>query len=179
MKIARSFVVASALVAASLAAAPGFAEEALNAQTKTNLEAAMHGEAFANLKYQAYAEHARKSGHPEIAKLFDENANVEASEHFAREADALGLARRTRQTFSTAWLASTTKTPRCMSTSPTRRTRQATRRWPRCSGRSPPTKATTIPPTRTRWRSCAPASEFSARRERSPCAATAESCATQ
>jgi rubrerythrin len=93
MKIARSFLVASALAGVSLAAAPAFAENALSPQTKTNLEAAMHGEAFANLKYQAYAEHARKSGHPEIAKLFDENANVEASEHFAREADALGLAK--------------------------------------------------------------------------------------
>jgi rubrerythrin len=51
----------------------------------------MHGEAFANLKYLAYAEHARKSGYPEVAKLFDENANVEANEHYAREADALTL----------------------------------------------------------------------------------------
>ena len=93
MKIARSFVVAGALTGVSLAAAPGFAQDPLNPRTKTNLEAAMIGEAFANLKYQAYAEHARKSGHPEIAKLFDENANVEASEHFAREADALGLAK--------------------------------------------------------------------------------------
>ena len=93
MKIVRSFLVATALMGVTLAAAPGYAEETLNPQTKTNLETAMHGEAFANLKYQAYAEHAGKSGHPEIAKLFDENANVEASEHFAREADALGLAK--------------------------------------------------------------------------------------
>src|SRR5271157_2812768 len=93
MNIVRSFLVATALMGVTLAGAPGYAEETLNPQTKKNLEAAMHGEAFANLKYQAYAEHARKSGHPEIAKLFDENANVEASEHFAREADALGLAK--------------------------------------------------------------------------------------
>ena len=93
MRIVRSFLVAGALAAVSLAAAPGFAADQLNPRTKTNLEAAMRGEAFANLKYQAYAEHARKSGHPEIAKLFDENASVEASEHFSREADALGLAK--------------------------------------------------------------------------------------
>lgn len=93
MNIVRSFLVTTALMGVTLAAAPGYAEETLNPQTKKNLETAMHGEAFANLKYQAYAEHARKSGHPEIAKLFDENANVEASEHFAREADALGLAK--------------------------------------------------------------------------------------
>ena len=93
MNIVRSFLVTTALMGVTLAAAPGYAEETLNPQTKKNLETAMHGEAFANLKYQAYAEHARKSGHPELAKLFDENANVEASEHFAREADALGLAK--------------------------------------------------------------------------------------
>lgn len=93
MKFVRSFIVAGALVAASFATAPAFAEDGLNEQTKKNLEAAMHGEAFANLKYQAYAEHARKSGHPELAKLFDENANVEANEHFAREASALELAK--------------------------------------------------------------------------------------
>jgi rubrerythrin len=93
MNIVRSFLVVGAISGAAVAAAPGYAEETLNPQTKKNLETAMHGEAFANLKYQAYAEHARKSGHPQIAKLFDDNANVEASEHFAREADALGLAK--------------------------------------------------------------------------------------
>jgi rubrerythrin len=93
MKIARSFFVAGALAGVTFAAAPGFAADTLNPQTKKNLETAMHGEAFANLKYQAYAEHARKSGHPELAKLFDDNANVEAAEHFSREADALGLAK--------------------------------------------------------------------------------------
>lgn len=91
MKFVRHFLVAGALVGASLATSSAFAEDGLHEKTKKNLEAAMHGEAFANLKYQAYAEHARKSGHPELAKLFDENANVEANEHFAREADALKL----------------------------------------------------------------------------------------
>jgi rubrerythrin len=93
MNIVRSFLVATALMGVALATAPGYGEQTLNPQTRKNLEAAMDGEAFANLKYQAYAEHARKSGHPEIAKLFDDNANVEAAEHFAREADALGLAK--------------------------------------------------------------------------------------
>jgi len=78
MTIIRNLLVAGALVGASLAGDPAFAAETLNPQTQKNLDAAMHGEAFANLKYQAYAEHARKSGHPEIAKLFDESANVEA-----------------------------------------------------------------------------------------------------
>ena len=80
-----------AAVGTALAAAPAVAESGLGAQTKKNLEAAMHGEAYANLKYLAYAEFARKNGHPDVAKIFDEAANVEANEHFAREADALGL----------------------------------------------------------------------------------------
>lgn len=65
----------------------------LSARTKQNLETAMHGEAYANLKYGAYAEMARESGKPELAKVFEEAANVEANEHFAREADALKLAK--------------------------------------------------------------------------------------
>ncbi len=93
MNILRQWIPVSVMTGLSLLAAPVFAEGTLNAQTKQNLQAAMHGEAYAHLKYLAYAEHARKSGHPEIAKLFDENANVEASEHFAREAEALNLAK--------------------------------------------------------------------------------------
>jgi rubrerythrin len=93
MNILRQWIPVSVMTGLSLLAAPVFAEGTLNAQTKQNLEAAMHGEAYAHLKYLTYAEHARKSGHPEIAKLFDENANVEANEHFAREAEALKLAK--------------------------------------------------------------------------------------
>lgn len=53
----------------------------------------MHGEAYANLKYKAYAQKARESGKNELAGLFETAANVEANEHFAREADALRLAK--------------------------------------------------------------------------------------
>lgn len=65
----------------------------LSERTKKNLEAAMHGEAYANLKYKAYAEEAAKTGHAELAKLFEDASNVEANEHFAREASALKLAK--------------------------------------------------------------------------------------
>jgi rubrerythrin len=65
----------------------------LSARTKKNLETAMHGEAYANLKYRTYAEMARDTGKPELAKIFEQAANVEANEHFAREADALKLAK--------------------------------------------------------------------------------------
>jgi rubrerythrin len=60
-------------------------------QTAENLSSAMHGEAFAFAKYMLYAEQARKSGHPELAKLFELNAHTERFEHFAEEAKLAGL----------------------------------------------------------------------------------------
>jgi rubrerythrin len=84
-------LLAGAALAASLSASPTFAADALASQTRENLSAAMHGEAFANLKYRRYAEVAREGGNEALAKLFEESANVEANEHFAREADALKL----------------------------------------------------------------------------------------
>lgn len=89
--IVAGLLVAGLATGAVVATLPAAAAAGLDPQTKKNLEAAMHGEAFANLKYLAYAEHARKAGLGDVAKLFDENANVEANEHYAREADALGL----------------------------------------------------------------------------------------
>ena len=80
----------TAVAAMALAAGAASAED-LNPQTRANLEAAMHGEAFANLKYLRFAEVTRESGHDELAQLFESSANVEANEHFAREADALKL----------------------------------------------------------------------------------------
>lgn len=63
----------------------------LDPQTKKNLETAMHGEAYANLKYRSYAEKAHVGGNEELAKLFEESADDEADDHFALEAKALGL----------------------------------------------------------------------------------------
>lgn len=80
----------STLVALALSAGAAAAQD-LAPQTRANLEAAMHGEAFANLKYLRFAEVARESGDEELARLFESSANVEANEHFAREADALKL----------------------------------------------------------------------------------------
>jgi rubrerythrin len=76
-----AFAIAGAAAAADLAP-----------QTRANLDAAMHGEAYANLKYRAFADAARQRGNEKLAALFEEAANVESSEHFAREAGALGLA---------------------------------------------------------------------------------------
>ena len=72
-------------------AGPAETQKPLAPQTKANLEAAMHGEAFANLKYQRYADLADAHGEKDLARLFRQSANVEASEHFDREAQALQL----------------------------------------------------------------------------------------
>lgn len=85
--------VAVAALAVGLVCAHSASAGELSARTKKNLETAMHGEAYANLKYRAYAEMARDTGKPELAKIFEQAANVEANEHFAREADALKLAK--------------------------------------------------------------------------------------
>jgi rubrerythrin len=63
----------------------------LNQKTLDNLSTAMHGEAFAYVKYLLYAEHARKSGNKELADLFEKTANTERFEHFAEEAKLAGL----------------------------------------------------------------------------------------
>lgn len=73
----------------AMAAAPE--AKPLSAQTRANLEAAMHGEAYANLKYLRYADQAEAAGRPALAKLFRDSANIEANEHFDREAYALQL----------------------------------------------------------------------------------------
>ena len=83
-------------VAIALAVALGAGSAATAAtlapQTRENLQTAMHGEAFAHLKYRRYAEIARAAGHEDLAKLFETASTVESDEHFAREADALQLA---------------------------------------------------------------------------------------
>ncbi len=63
----------------------------LQHKTLSNLHTAMKGEAFAYAKYTLFAEHARKSGHPEIAKLFENAAHTELHEHFAEEAELAEL----------------------------------------------------------------------------------------
>ena len=63
----------------------------LNAKTMENLQAAMHGEAFAYAKYMLYAQHARENHHPEVADLFENAAQTERFQHFAEESELLGL----------------------------------------------------------------------------------------
>ncbi len=66
-------------------------KQALDQKTMDNLLTAMHGEAFAYVKYLLYAEHARKNGNKELAELFEKTAKVERFEHFAEEATLAGL----------------------------------------------------------------------------------------
>ena len=66
-------------------------KRALDQKTMDDLSTAMHGEAFAYVKYLLYAEHARKSGNTELAELFEKTAKVERFEHFAEEAELAGL----------------------------------------------------------------------------------------
>lgn len=51
----------------------------------------MKGEAFATLKYELFAAKAKADGHPELAKLFQQTADVERTEHFAEHAKLAGL----------------------------------------------------------------------------------------
>lgn len=63
----------------------------MNTQTKENLITALHGEAFAYLRYSSFAKQARENGRLELADLYEKIANVERLEHFAEEAALLGL----------------------------------------------------------------------------------------
>jgi rubrerythrin len=70
---------------------PTEAQRNLTKTTLDDLSIAMHGEAFAFVKYLLYAEHARKGGNKELADLFEKTANTERLEHFAEEAQLAGL----------------------------------------------------------------------------------------
>ena len=66
-------------------------DENLKLQTRDNLLTAMHGEAFAYVKYMLFADRARKNGRTDLASLFESTANQERLEHFAEEAELAGL----------------------------------------------------------------------------------------
>ncbi len=63
----------------------------MNSQTHDNLLQAMHGEAFAYARYLLFAEQARRNGRPALADLFERTAHTERFEHFAEEAELVGL----------------------------------------------------------------------------------------
>ncbi len=90
---AATVIAAFAFAAVCLTPMDSIAAPAVSAATMSNLETAMHGEAYETLLYRAYAMEARISGHPALAKVFDEIADQEGNEHFMREAVAAGVIR--------------------------------------------------------------------------------------
>ena len=63
----------------------------MNPQTREHLLQAMHGEAFAYVRYMLFAEQARRNGRPALAEMFERTAHIERFEHFAEEAELIGL----------------------------------------------------------------------------------------
>ena len=59
--------------------------------TRANALSAMHGEAMAHAKYLAYAAQAQQAGRGQAAQQFTSAAHTELFDHFAREADLIGL----------------------------------------------------------------------------------------
>lgn len=59
----------------------------MDEETKRNVLTAMEGEAMAYARYTLSAMHARRNGHEELAKLYEETADVELHEHFVELAD--------------------------------------------------------------------------------------------
>ena len=63
----------------------------LTDSTRANALSAMHGEALAHAKYLAYATQAQQAGRLQAAQEFTIASQTELSDHFAREADLIGL----------------------------------------------------------------------------------------
>jgi len=63
----------------------------MDAQTRENVFAALHGEAFAHARYSLYAAAARRSGDERLAAMLEGIAAVELHEHFEELAGLVGL----------------------------------------------------------------------------------------
>jgi rubrerythrin len=74
----------------------------MNGRTRTNVEAALAGEAMAALRYQLFAEQAHREGYPEVAALFASTGTEEQKEHFRELAAELGLIGTTGENLRTA-----------------------------------------------------------------------------
>lgn len=74
----------------------------MNDRTRMNVEAALAGEALAALRYQLFAEQARRDGYPEIAALFSSTGTQERKEHFRELATELGLVQTTHENLRVA-----------------------------------------------------------------------------
>ncbi len=59
--------------------------------TRNNAMSAMHGEAMAHAKYLGFATQAQQAGRSQVARVFTTAAQTEHMDHFALEADLIGL----------------------------------------------------------------------------------------
>lgn len=69
--------------------------------TYNNLIKAAQGEAFARLKYMAFAQKAMEEGHPEVAQLFEEAAGAETI-HGINHLLAAGFIKSTKENIESA-----------------------------------------------------------------------------
>lgn len=90
------------LLGAALFAGGLAAGAELQASTQKDLMTAMQGEAFAYLKYMAFADKARSQGYASVAALFEKTANVEWKSHFTTHAYQYGLVKGTVQNLQNA-----------------------------------------------------------------------------
>ena len=65
----------------------------MSPRTKKNLSTAMQTEAFTHAEYLRFAAHARRNEYWDLAKLFQDAADTDRTEHFATEAEVAGLVR--------------------------------------------------------------------------------------
>ena len=63
----------------------------MDTQTRENVLAAMHGEAFAHARYTLFAAAAREAGDLKLAATFEGIASVELHEHFKELAELIEL----------------------------------------------------------------------------------------
>lgn len=74
----------------------------MNTRTRLNIEAALAGEALAALRYQLFADQARREGCERVAELFEAAGLEERKEHFRELATLVGLIGPTRDNLRTA-----------------------------------------------------------------------------
>ncbi len=63
----------------------------MDTQTRENVLAAMHGEAFAHARYTLFAAAARETGDRTVAATLEGIASVELHEHFTELAELIGF----------------------------------------------------------------------------------------
>jgi rubrerythrin len=81
----------------------------MNVRTRKSVEAALTGEALAALRYQLFAQQARREGYGQVAELFASAGNTERKEHFKELAALIGLVGGTHENLRAALLGEVTE----------------------------------------------------------------------